>query len=308
VRPVAIATACGSAGFALVLWILEAIDEPATSLIWGVGIAAALLLAISATAWALVLRAWIRGRAREARPEKSAPPTLDSVLADGIAEGQRLLEEAREPDTVATARRIDAFIEKVDGWIGRVADALLDNGERERADAWDHVVWHRGRPSPGDTDDADQRLYSPLLDKVRELERHRDEIAQASRVGADLTNDVQRELVAIIDEGNSEAVRGALPFGGRYGPVTIWTEHTVTFLEDVFGGTERQRFLQRYEPPDPSIHAVLADRLKRLADLRDRPETWRLQVDGEGFRQAVSKRRSFAPDERIVMAHRKAEE
>lgn len=106
----------------------------------------------------------------------------------------------------------------------------------------------------------------------------------------------------MIEEGKAlapDALRSP-----NFGAYTIWRERGEAFVEAVFGRVERQRFDQAYDPPPMTTDRNLADRVKRLEDLRDRPHTWELQVDAEGLRGAMEDRRASLPEDRIVTAGR----
>lgn len=112
--------------------------------------------------------------------------------------------------------------------------------------------------------------------------------------------DVQDELVAIIDQGNTLNPNALAE--SELGPFRYWQQKTARFLEWVFGQMERQKFLEAYKPP-PTDHAgLIAQRIRRLADLRDRPDTWRLDVDRWGLRLAMEYRRFPTAADRIVLA------
>jgi hypothetical protein len=112
---------------------------------------------------------------------------------------------------------------------------------------------------------------------------------------------VQAELVAIVDDGH--ALRPVLPFGDPdVGAYTIWCEATRRFVARVLGAVERQRFDQPGDPPGVGLSGSLSDRLDRLADLRDRPDTWELQVDADDLDTAITERRTISLADRIVMA------
>jgi hypothetical protein len=114
---------------------------------------------------------------------------------------------------------------------------------------------------------------------------------------------VRDELVAVIDE--SDNVRTG-NLGVDYGRYTIWREKAAAFIETVLGATERQRFGQPVAPAKPSLNGNLCDRLTRLADLRDRPNTWEVQVDADGLARAIKQRRALSEADRIVTANQRA--
>ncbi len=69
---------------------------------------------------------------------------------------------------------------------------------------------------------------------------------------------------------------------------------------------ERQRFLEVGTHSD--LTGVVEAHVKRLADLRDRPETWELQVDREGFERAHRRRSYLSPGELIVSGNEPQQE
>jgi hypothetical protein len=117
----------------------------------------------------------------------------------------------------------------------------------------------------------------------------------------ELIEAVQDELVRAADDG-SALFR---PFFGEpdYGPFTRWRDRTAAFLETILGPRERQRFLE-FDGPSPADRAeALKHHLRRLAELRDRPESWpRLRVDEDGLADAVQKRRFRTLGEQIAEA------
>jgi hypothetical protein len=114
-----------------------------------------------------------------------------------------------------------------------------------------------------------------------------------------LVDEVQAELVATIDE--AAPLHANFFKTPHYGTFAIWRDTAAAFIETVFGVTERQRFLESYER-EQTIRESLDTRLERLADLRDRPETWRLRVDRDGLRAASAERRLRSPGDLIVEA------
>ena len=73
-------------------------------------------------------------------------------------------------------------------------------------------------------------------------------------------------------------------------------------MEAVFGPLERQRFRENYDPPPRDRREALEHRIRRLADLRDHPERWELQVDEAGLEAAAEARRARDEAEQIVDA------
>lgn len=117
---------------------------------------------------------------------------------------------------------------------------------------------------------------------------------------------VRDELVAAIEDGKSLAPDAIKTV--RYGPYAIWRDKTAAFLESVFGTIERQRFDEPYGPPPATLERNLADRLKRLAGLRDRPRDWTIQVNAEGLRKASQERRHRSVADQIVEAESRRED
>jgi hypothetical protein len=111
---------------------------------------------------------------------------------------------------------------------------------------------------------------------------------------------VRNELVAAIDDGN--ALRGNFFRSPHFGPLRIWQDKSRGFIETVFGSLERQRFDEDYDPTPETFAGSLDHRLRRLADLRDRPESWELRVGFDGLQRAGKTRRHRSQAERIVEA------
>lgn len=104
---------------------------------------------------------------------------------------------------------------------------------------------------------------------------------------------IEQELVAILDEGLALGPDAFRP--PQFGPYSWWRDQATDFIETVFGATERQRFNEPYEPPPTTLARNVEDHVRRLRDLRDRRETWRLQVNAEGLRKAINERREPPP-------------
>lgn len=119
---------------------------------------------------------------------------------------------------------------------------------------------------------------------------------RADRVRAE----IQDELVAIIEQGRT-LNKNAFDEPG-YGPFKIWQEKTVRFIETVLGPLEAQRFCETYEPPPHAFSETVEYRLRRLAALRDRPETWKPQVASSALRAACELRRHVSDAELVVLA------
>jgi hypothetical protein len=117
---------------------------------------------------------------------------------------------------------------------------------------------------------------------------------------ARLVADVQRELVAVIEDGKSLGPDIFRP--PHYGPYMVWRDKTAAFVMTVFGPVERQRFSESYDPPPTTLARNLEDCQRRLADPRDRPHTWVLRVNAEGLCKAIEERRSLSVAEQIVTA------
>lgn len=168
---------------------------------------------------------------------------------------------------------------------------------------WDEFL-HTGTP-PG-TDRAQRIAYLDLkldvLKRIRRSEpRPTPEIERDPLIAA-----VQKELVATIDEGN--ALADNIFKAPNYGPYVLWRDKATGFIAQVFGPVERQRFNEAY-PPDPTtLSRNLQDHLRRLADLRDRPQSWQLLVGMEGLRKAAAERRFRDPGDRIVEAWHKGDQ
>lgn len=100
------------------------------------------------------------------RPEQGRPIKLRSLREPG----DRLLREARQPQTVATAAQIDDFMGRVGEWVESVTAVLIADDDRDRLDQWTRVGWHRGRPQPRDLVDAHQLLERPISERLTMLE------------------------------------------------------------------------------------------------------------------------------------------
>ncbi len=111
---------------------------------------------------------------------------------------------------------------------------------------------------------------------------------------------VRDELVAIIDEGERLAPDAFRPVA--YGPYILWRDKASVFIERTLGSVERQRFNAAFEPPPTTLDRNLRDHLRRLADIRDRPETWKLFVDRDEAEIAAHERRVLADWEGVVLA------
>ncbi|HEX8645753.1 MAG TPA: hypothetical protein VF715_02555 [Thermoleophilaceae bacterium] len=116
---------------------------------------------------------------------------------------------------------------------------------------------------------------------------------------------VRHELVATIDEWKALGDPSAFWTGGSPAHVRLQRDKTAEFIETVFGAMERQRFLEAEAHPD--LTGVVEAHVKRLASLRDRPETWELQVDREGLESAHRRRVYLSPQDYIVLANRELE-
>jgi hypothetical protein len=122
------------------------------------------------------------------------------------------------------------------------------------------------------------------------------EEGRAKRLG----DQIQDELVAIIDQGRTLSPNAFDEAG--YGPFKLWNGKTDSFLSTVLGPLEAQRFREHYEPPPVLLSETVEYRLKRLADLRDRPGDWTPQVDAEGLRDACEVRRHVSQADLVVLA------
>lgn len=133
-------------------------------------------------------------------------------------------------------------------------------------------------------------------------------VAENVHAGRDLTaGDVPfdpdrfaAELVAIGEEGSALVADHYQE--SDYGSYTIWRDKTAVFIEAVFGGVERQRFLESRGPSTGTLRAVVEQRLANVRDLRDRPESWKPIVDTDGIDASIHRRRANTPAERIVFA------
>ncbi len=115
-----------------------------------------------------------------------------------------------------------------------------------------------------------------------------------------LRAEIQDELVATIDQGRA-VNKNAFNEAG-YGPFQYWQESTARFIEAVLGPLEAQRFRETYDPPPLSFSGTVEHRLKRLASLRDRPDTWEPQVNSSELRAACEIRRHVSKEALIVLA------
>jgi hypothetical protein len=109
---------------------------------------------------------------------------------------------------------------------------------------------------------------------------------------------VERELVAIIEDG--EALEPDVFRPVTHGLLTLWSEKAGAFVGAVFGEAERQRVLEA-GPASGEFSETLNARLARLRELRDRQQTWELQVTERGLRRAAADRRWLSPDDRIAV-------
>lgn len=141
----------------------------------------------------------------------------------------------------------------------------------------------------------------PGRDEVTTTSRRK----RASAPWPQLRKAVECELVVIIDEAKAfapDALRKP-----RYGPYELWRSKTADFIATVLGAIERQRFTDPPPPPnvlefETAVESALKHRLNWLRDLRDRPETWNVQVDAEGLQAAINQRRALSDQERIILA------
>jgi hypothetical protein len=126
----------------------------------------------------------------------------------------------------------------------------------------------------------------------------RDAIHELSRREAQQR--IEEELVSLVDEW--KLVRGDAFGEPDYGTFKLWADRTSEFIRRVFGETERQRF----ESDGPEVLSTLrqsADlRIRALERLRDHPEDWQIQADGQELEEAIASRRRLSPGDRIVLA------
>lgn len=115
-----------------------------------------------------------------------------------------------------------------------------------------------------------------------------------------LRAEIQDELVAIIEQGRALNANAFDESG--YGPFKLWQDKTALFIEVVLGPLESQRYREFYEPPPLAFSETVEHRLKRLAALRDRPDSWKPQVDIFVLRDACEQRRHVSQAELIVLA------
>jgi hypothetical protein len=100
---------------------------------------------------------------------------------------------------------------------------------------------------------------------------------------------IEAELVEIIDEG--VRLRGD-EFSGNptWAEFDAWRGPTVVFVEAVFGKAEKQRLLE-VESNGSEVRDHVASVLEWLRALRDRPESWQVQIDGPEAEAAIKARR-----------------
>jgi hypothetical protein len=122
----------------------------------------------------------------------------------------------------------------------------------------------------------------------------------AERRDERLRAEIQDELVAIIDQGRA-VNKNAFDEPG-YGPFRHWQDNAARFIETVLGPLEAQRFREAYDPAPLSFSETVEHRLKRLASLRDRPDTWSPQVSSSDLRDACELRRHVSEADLIVLA------
>jgi hypothetical protein len=115
-----------------------------------------------------------------------------------------------------------------------------------------------------------------------------------------LREQIQDELVAIIDQGRALSPNAFDE--AEFGPFKLWNEKTDRFLDTVLGPLEAQRFRERYEPAPVVLSETIEHRLRRLADLRDRPSDWTPRVDTGGLRNACEVRRHVSQADLVVLA------
>lgn len=96
---------------------------------------------------------------------------------------------------------------------------------------------------------------------------------------------IEAELVAAIDEG--EKLRGD-EFSGNpsLAEFDAWRAPIVEFVERVFGEAEKQR-LQEVKWNGYEVRDHIGGVLDWLRALRDRPDSWQVQVDGEELEAAI---------------------
>ena len=100
---------------------------------------------------------------------RQKPGVLRLLLAE-IHAGERLLTEARQPETVATIAQVDDFMNRVTTWYDSVTTTLIAHDDRQRLDTWARIDWHRGRPQPRDREEAFTYLVRPLWERLEMLE------------------------------------------------------------------------------------------------------------------------------------------
>ena len=108
------------------------------------------------------------------------------------------------------------------------------------------------------------------------------------------------ELVAIIEHAR-KLVQGVSAEPG-FASYDLWRQKSADFIEAVFGAVERQRFDDPYDPPGVGLARELDDRVRRLRNLRDRPETWDLRVAHCELHRAIDDRRWLSPADKILVA------
>lgn len=114
-------------------------------------------------------------------------------------------------------------------------------------------------------------------------------------------NAIEKELVAIIDEW--KVVRGNAYSGTHYGTYNLWEQQTSSYIEDVLGPIERQRFQSNDGESNASLERQAELRINALELLRDNPDRWKTRsVERAEIAAAGERRRELSPADEIVLA------
>ena len=239
-------------------------------------------------------------------PPVASSPRVEAV-SRLVAQGESIVKRLRERQATLREEVVEGCRVDAAEWDRRALAWL--KAERR---AWG---WHERDLDHGKIEDA----YDPrqLLDRMERKLHYLRTVEHELRLADDdddardgsetalravLVRMVQRELVAIIDDGEALASSVQPP---RFGEYRAWCRLTATFLGSVFGLAERQRFGDPDNPSPDALSDALAERLRRLRELRDRPESWELRVDEGQLSEAMAERRTLDEGDRIVTAERR---
>jgi hypothetical protein len=112
--------------------------------------------------------------------------------------------------------------------------------------------------------------------------------------------DIEHELVTMIEEWR--LIRGDAFGETDYGVYSLWTGKTSDFIGKVLGEVERQRFEGTAGESAPTLRQSAALRIQELERLRDNPDKWQVQLEGQELTDAIQARQQLTPQDRIVLA------